>query len=120
MKTLATLCTGALLAMMAASPGALAHSGQCEIGLRATGRMSNGLNFDPPRHYDTVKAARSRAIAAWRQKVAMRCPRHSTFWWRAYSKSVDCEGYAGGVSCEVGARPARKLFSFLVPLGTAR
>ena len=113
MKALATLCLGALLAIMAASPEALAHSGQCDLGLRAAGRMPNGLNFDPPRPYDTAKAARSRAIAAWRQKVAARCPRHSTFWWRAHAKSVDCEGHAGGASCEVGARPARKLFSLL-------
>jgi hypothetical protein len=113
MKTLATLSLGALLAMLAASPGALAHPGPCEIGLRAMGRMANGLNFDPPRHYDTIKAARSRAIAAWRQKVAARCPGHSTFWWRAHAKRIDCEGYAGGVSCEVEARPARKLFSLL-------
>jgi hypothetical protein len=113
MKTPATLCLGALLAMMAASPDAVAHSAQCELSVRAMGRMPNGLNFEPPRHYDTVRMARSRAIAAWRQKVAARCPHHSTFWWRAQAKSIDCEGYAGGVSCEVGARPARKLFSLL-------
>jgi hypothetical protein len=113
MKALTTPCLVAVLAMLATSPEALAYSGPCEIGLRATGRMSNGLNFDPPRHYDTMKAARSRAIAAWRQKVAVRCPHHSTFWWRAHGKRVDCEGYAGGVNCEVAATPARKLFSLL-------
>lgn len=113
MKTLAALCLGAVVTLLAASPDALAHSGQCETGLRATARMPNGLNFEPRRHYDSVKAARTRAIAAWRQKVAARCPGHSTFWWRAHAKSIDCEGYAGGVSCEVGARPARKLFSLL-------
>ena len=111
MKTLAILGLGACLALIANSAAALADPLQCEFGLHATGRMANGLNFDPPRHYDTLRQARSRAIAAWRQKVATRCPRHSTFWWRAYAKSVDCEGYAGGVSCQVAARPARKLFS---------
>jgi hypothetical protein len=39
-------------------------------------------------------------------------PRSNPLWWRAHDKRVDCEGYAGGVACEVRAAPARKLFSF--------
>ena len=111
MKSLAALSLGAVLAVSAAG-SASAHSYGCHDGIAAWGRMSNGLNFDPPRRYDTERLARSRAIAAWRLKVATRCPSRSTFWWRAHDKRVDCEGYAGGVACEVRAIPARKLFSF--------
>ena len=111
MRMLATLSLSALLAV-AASGAASAHSYSCHSGIAAAGRMANGLNFDPPRRYDTERVARSRAIAAWRQRVALRRPGHSTFWWRAHDKRVDCEGYAGGVACRVRAAPARKLFAF--------
>lgn len=111
MRMLATLSLSALLAV-AASGAASAHSYSCRSGISAAGRMANGLNFDPPRRYDTERVARSRAIAAWRQRVALRCPGHSTFWWRAHDKRVDCEGYAGGVACQVRAAPARKMFAF--------
>jgi hypothetical protein len=111
MRMLAALSLSALLGM-AASGTASAHSYSCHGGIAALGRMANGLNFDPPRRYDTERVARSRAIAAWRLRVATRCPAYSTFWWRAHDKRVECEGYAGGVACEVRAAPARKLFSF--------
>jgi hypothetical protein len=111
MRMLATLSLSALLAVAASGP-APAHSYSCHGGIAAAGRMANGLNFDPPRLYDTERVARSRAIAVWRQKVAARCPGRSTFWWRAHDKRVDCEGYAGGVACEVRAVPARKLLYF--------
>src|SRR4051812_26363478 len=95
MKSLAALSLGAVLAVSAAGP-ASAHSYGCHDGFAAGGRTANALNFAPPRRYDTERLARSRAIAAWRQKVAARCPSRSTFWWRAHDKRVDCEGYAGG------------------------
>ena len=98
MKLIATTSVTALLVLAACTP-ASAHWSGCRDGVAAVGRMANGLNFDPPRHYDTERLARSRAITAWRQKVALRCPGRSTFWWRAYDKRVDCEGYAGGVAC---------------------
>jgi hypothetical protein len=113
MRTLAVVSLSALLAVAASGPApAQSYSYSCRNGIAATGRMANGLNFDPPRRYDTERAARSRAIAAWRQGVAARCPTHSTFWWRAHDKRVDCEGYAGGVACQVRAIPARKLLYF--------
>jgi hypothetical protein len=108
MKAIAPLCLSALLATAAASTAALAHA-HCDRGLSATGRMPNGLNFEPPRIYDTTGLARTRAIAGWKHKVAAQCLQYSSFWWRAHAKHVECEGYAGGVSCEVTARPARKL-----------
>src|SRR5438046_1043273 len=111
MRVLSTLGLSALL-MAAACGTASAYSPRCQLGIAAAGRMANGLNFDPPRHYATERLARRRAIEAWRQKVDWRCPGHSTFWWRAHDKRVDCEGYAGGVACEVKAVPARKLFAF--------
>jgi len=111
MRMLSTLGLSLLLAATA-SATASAHWQGCQRGIAAVGRMANGLNFDPPRRYDTQWAARHRAIAAWRQRVAASCPRHSTFWWRAHDKRVDCEGYAGGIACVVRAAPARKLFLF--------
>lgn len=111
MRMLAALGLAALLAA-ATSGAASAHAPQCHYGIIATGRMANGLSFEPPRRYDTQGVARSRAIASWRARVAARCPQHSTFWWRAHDKRVSCEGYAGGVACEVRAIPARKLLSF--------
>jgi hypothetical protein len=103
---------GGLLGALASCGPALADPAWCEREVVGSGRIANGLNFDPPRHYDTQAVARQRAIAAWRDKVGVRCPHHSTFWWRAHGKSVDCEGYAGGIECEVRAVPARKLLSF--------
>jgi hypothetical protein len=76
---------------------------------RATGRMANGLNFDPPRNYDTMALARTRAIAGWQQKVAALCLRHSPPWWHAHAKQLVCECHADGIGCEVTAKPARKL-----------
>jgi hypothetical protein len=111
MELLATSSVTALLVLAACAP-ASAHWSGCRDGVAAVGRMANGLNFDPPRHYDAERLARSRAIAAWQQKVALRCPGRSTFWWRAYDKRIDCEGYAGGVACQVRAAPARKLLTF--------
>src|SRR5436853_4653298 len=111
MQMLAMSSLSAMLVLAAAVP-ASAHSYSCHQGIAATGRIANGRNFDPPRLYDTQRAARSRAVAAWRQRVALRCPGRSTFWWRAHDKRVDCEGYAGGVACEVRAVPARKLLNF--------
>jgi len=108
---LATLSLSALLGLAPCS-AASAHPYSCYSGIAAAGRMANGLNFDPPLRYDTERVARSRAIAAWRQRVALRCPGRSTFWWRAHDKRIDCEGYAGGIACQVSAVPARKLFHF--------
>jgi len=105
MKLIATTSVTALLVLAACTP-ASAHWSGCRDGVAAVGRMANGLNFDPPRHYDTERLA---------AEVALRCPGRSTFWWRAYDKRVDCEGYAGGVACRVRAAPARKLLSFGFP-----
>jgi hypothetical protein len=112
MRIVATLSLSALLGLAAAGAASAHPYSSCQSGVVAAGRMANGLNFEPARHYDTERVARSRAIAMWRQRVAFRCPGRSTFWWRAHDKRVDCEGYAGGVACEVRAIPARKLFSF--------
>lgn len=70
MQTIATLFLSALLATPAASTANLAHSRQCDRDLT---HGVNGLNFDPPRNYDTMALARVRAIAGWQQKVAALC-----------------------------------------------
>ncbi len=95
-----------LLALSVCAAGA---EEACRGTIAASARAPSGLNLEPPQHYDTEKLARSRAIARWRQEVATRCPQASTLWWRAHGKKIACEGYAGGIECEVSALPARKL-----------
>ena len=107
MRMLPKLPLSALLLALGIS-GAVAKDA-CQGAIADSARAPNGLNLDPPQHYDTEKLARGRAIAGWQQKVATRCPLYSTLWWRARDRKVDCEGYAGGIGCEVSARPARKL-----------
>lgn len=107
MRTFTLLALSALL--LAVGVGGAAAKDECQGAIVASARAPNGLNLEPPQHYDTEKLARSRAIASWQQKVAALCPQDSTLWWRARDKKVDCEGYAGGIGCEVSARPARKL-----------
>jgi hypothetical protein len=104
MKTLPALVSIALLLAFGVS-GAAAND-ECPGTIVASARAPNGLNFDPPQHYDTEKLARGRAITSWRREVAKRCPNSSTLWWRAHCKKIDCEGYAGGIECQARAQPA--------------
>ena len=101
MKT--QLLSSALFVALVASAAA---EDACPGPIVASARAPNGLNFDPPKQYDTEKLARRRAITSWRREVAKRCPHSSTLWWRAHGKKIDCEGYAGGVECEARAHPA--------------
>jgi hypothetical protein len=103
MRLLPLPLTALLLALGVCSATA---KDSCPGPIVASARAPNGLNLDPPQHYDTQKLARSRAIASWRREVAKRCPQSSTLWWRAHGKKIDCEGYAGGIECEVRGQPA--------------
>lgn len=102
LPTLALLATSAMIVP--------AHASYCERGFYVHARAPNGLNYDPPRQYDTRALARSRAIGIWKTKVRTYCPDHSAFWWRALDKRIQCEGYAGGVVCDIYGRPAHKFF----------
>jgi hypothetical protein len=104
MRTLAQLPLSALL--LAAGVCGAAAKDECQGAIVVSARAPNGLNLEPPQHYDTERLARSRAIGSWQQIVAARCPQHSKLWWRAHEKKIDCEGYAGGIGCEASARPA--------------
>jgi len=101
----------ALAALIAVTCGGLAArpagAGMtCGASFTASGKAANPLNYDPPRHYNPEKLARDRAIAAWRAKVSQICPQVSNFWWRARDRKISCEGYAGGIGCEVSGTPA--------------
>src|SRR5437879_5740963 len=109
MKKLVALHVFALAALLGVGGAAAAQTGQCSNAIVASARAPNGLNYDPPRHYDTEKLAQKRAVAAWQRTVAAACPRYSTSWSRAQEKTFNCEGYAGGISCEASARPARRM-----------
>lgn len=108
LNTLAVL--GALAVLAASTMFTPAQASYCERGFYAHARMANGLNYDPPRYYDARALARSRAIGIWKTKVRTYCPDHSAFWWRALDKRIQCEGYAGGVVCDIYGRPAHKFF----------
>ena len=105
MKTLQTLIATAVLAALTTSTAAFADPAACTTGITASGRMSNGMAYDPPRHYDAEKLARKKAIHAWHEQVEATCPHHSSRWWRASHKSIACDGYAGGIGCEATAIP---------------
>src|SRR5262249_51693455 len=104
----AMLPLSAFLVLVAAHGAASAQSVHCDGVVTASARAPNGANFDPPRHYDTEKLARSRAVTAWQKVVAARCLRHSPSWGRAHDKKMECDGYAGGIGCQASARPSRK------------
>ena len=72
----------------------------------AQGRAANPANYDPPRHYDMEELAKARAIAAWRVIAARECAVSRAAWSKATGRSVDCEGYAGGLECTARATPA--------------
>lgn len=78
----------------------------CLEPVKAYARAANPLNYDPPKHYNPERLAKDRAIARWRDEVASKCPRASNLWWRARDRKVECEGYAGGIGCDVSAIPA--------------
>jgi hypothetical protein len=97
-----------LVLILAATWGtADAQASVCARAISANARAPNGANLVPPQTYDTQKLARSRAIKAWQKTTGARCKGYSTSWLIARAKKVDCEGYAGGVSCRVAARPRK-------------
>lgn len=82
----------------------------CRVATTGVGRAANPLNYDPPKHYNMEKLAKSRAIANWQSAVKAACPEASTLWFRALGKKISCDGYAGGTGCEATATPAKRLF----------
>lgn len=110
MTPLSALRLAASVALAIALTTTSASAGRCDRSFYAQARVPNGMNFDPPQHYNATTVARSRAIGLWKMKVRTLCPDHSAFWWRAFEKDVACEGYAGGIGCRVAARPAHKIF----------
>jgi len=103
MKTLAMIG----LAVAIVTQPAAANPAQCTVVVTATGRAGNPQNYEPPRHYDAEKLASARAIQAWQAKAAHQCPHYSNLWTRARNRKLDCEGHAGGISCQASATPAR-------------
>ena len=97
----------ALVSLAFASPAAAEG---CRRATTGVGRAGNPLNYDPPKHYNAEKLARSRAIANWQVSVRAACPQASTLWLRASDKKISCEGYAGGTGCEATATPAKRFF----------
>jgi hypothetical protein len=71
-----------------------------------SGRAADPMNFDPPRRYDMVTAAKVHAVGAWKKEVRARCPGSSTSWEKARRKNIACEGYAGGTACTATATPS--------------
>ena len=102
---IASAVLGAAAVLALAATSALADAPACTTGITGMGRMSNGMAYDPPRHYDAEKLARKKAIRDWHEKVEAMCPHHSAWWWRAHNKSISCDGYAGGTGCEATAIP---------------
>ena len=107
MKSLRAASVTLVLILAAASGTVEAQASACGRSISASARAPNGANLVPPQNYDTQKLARSRAIKAWQKTTGVRCNGYSTSWLIARAKKVDCEGYAGGVSCQVSARPRK-------------
>lgn len=104
-RSFLALSAAGALTVLANAP---AHAGRCDRGFAAIARAPHAATANRPGTYDTTRLARSRAIRYWKMKVRTLCPDHSAFWWRAFDKDVECEGYAGGMACRVEARPAHK------------
>ena len=107
MKSLRAASVTLVLILAAASGTVEAQASACGRSISASARAPNGANLVPPQYYDTQKLARSRASKAWQKAIRARCKGYSTSWLIARAKKVDCEGYAGGVSCQVSARPRK-------------
>lgn len=106
-KSVVFLASIAVLAVAVATPAA-AEGIACVTGITGVGKAANPLNYDPPRHYDMLALAKRRAIANWHEEVEAKCPHASSYWFRARTKKVTCDGYAGGTGCEAFAIPARR------------
>ncbi len=102
------LTAGALLLSFALAGPAGADA--CDQPVTGVGRAANPLNYDPPKHYNMEKLAKGRAIAKWRTAVALKCAARSSLWWRAGNKKIACEGYAGGLGCEVTGTPGPRFW----------
>jgi hypothetical protein len=85
------VCNAAIIAQ-----GASAHVEGSEDWKRFNGKIPDGL-------------AKHRAIEAWEQAIAGKCPSFSTHWSRALGQHVECEGAMGHEYCTASAVPARKL-----------
>lgn len=110
LKTVAT-ATALALCLLASADGT--EAAECSGGVTAHARAANPQNFDPPKSYDAETLATARAKNTWSATVAHACPGFSTKWWLSRGRSVQCEGTAGGVSCEVKAVPLG-FYSYLV------
>lgn len=93
-------------ACLIACLAAPAHAAEGCGSVSAQGRAANPANYDPPKHYDMESVAKARAVAAWRVTAARQCPASTAAWSRATGRSVDCEGYAGGLECTARGTPA--------------
>jgi hypothetical protein len=100
----------AALALLSLGMATTAEADGCRKSTTAVGRAANPANYDPPKHYNMEKLAKTRAIANWQAAVRTNCPEASTLWLRASDKKISCEGYAGGLGCEATATPAKRLF----------
>lgn len=111
----------ACLAAVFASAGAAVAEPLCRQPVEAASGVQKALtsaydNVTPgqiKRSYDRAFAAgRRQAIAAWKAKVAARCPSNSGLWLRASGKSVEaCDQAMGGrFSVCVRATPGTAIF----------
>lgn len=116
MNTLVKVSLAAFAMTAASSVTASADSTRCHHTISGFGRSSHvDGSTDWSRFGGNVPEglARNRAILSWKSKVSKSCPGHTTLWWRAHEKRVECDGSAGHTDCTVFATPGRKWFAWL-------
>jgi hypothetical protein len=86
------------------SSAAVADTPDCK-NVSVSARAPEGSNLVPPQTYNTEDVAKKNAIKAWEELVAQHCPGYAPQWNKAKAHQTQCEGYAGGISCDVSAQP---------------
>jgi hypothetical protein len=106
-----------IFALSAQSSASNASNGACSAAISADGvsaHVEGSADFERYHGHVPEGLAKSRAIAAWQQKVASDCAGFSAKWWRAKAASVECDAGMGHDYCTATAVPARKLLGFLL------
>jgi hypothetical protein len=96
-------CSVAAVALL--SSDAMAGTPDCKSVVSVSARAPEGSNLVPPQTYNTEDVAKKNAVKAWEELVAQHCPGFASQWNKAKAPQTQCEGYAGGISCEVSAQP---------------
>ena len=74
-------------------------------------RVEGSADYKTYRGKVPANLAKTRAIRNWQAAVGKHCRGYSTYWWRAKSKSINCDAGMGKDYCTATAIPRRKILN---------